>query len=293
MSRRTRLTHSTSTLPLMPCLLFRSIPALKLACPLGLLLLFLRALPYSSAHGISTIQPEDACADFSAGSILPGSSWTLENCIDVWNRFATTVPNGLRRRLPTVDIWGQSASELRRAGSPCLVASDPTSDGAGSSTIRHFATWIFASEMGCDWVTPDWGKRHVEGGNGTVVYCHRTATTEEMDFSRPPNELKALRRCSVIDWLAYFQFGVPSVSVPEDGEVKIIQASNKCSVILRYVGAPPFNPFSSAVPTWGQNTNTWSKYNSRRMLRYIRGCTFRLKMVSENQGAPFIQNRQI
>lgn len=162
--------------------------------------------------------------DFAAGS-YPDSSWTLDACIDVWTRYARTVPSGLQRRLPHVDIWRKAASELRRVGSPCLVASEPTSDGAGSSTVRHLATWIFAEEMGCDWVTPDWGKKHVDGGNGTVVYCHRTATTQEMDLSKPNKELRVLRRCAVIDWLAYFQFNVPSVSRPIEGKIKVIQAS--------------------------------------------------------------------
>ena len=188
--------------------------------PLGFLLI--RSLP-SSGQPSPRITPEEACADFATGS-YPGSSWTLDSCVDVWTRFTRIVPNGLQRRLPDVDIWSPVAAELRRVGSPCLVSSEPTSDGAGSSTIRHLATWIFAEEMGCDWVTPDWGKKHVEGGNGTVVYCHRTATTQELDLSKPAKELQALRRCSVIDWLAYFQFDVPSVSLPEGKEMKVIQA---------------------------------------------------------------------
>lgn len=196
-------------------------PAALLVLPLGLLLL--RSLP-SYGQRNDVLQPEEACADFAGGG-YPGSSWTMDNCIDVWTRYARTVPSGLQRRLNDVDIWREAASELRRVGSPCLVASEPTSDGAGSSTIRHLATWIFAEEMGCDWVTPDWGKRPVDGGNGTVMYCHRTATTQEMDLSKPNAELQALRRCSVIDWLAYFQFDVPSVSRPEGGETKVIKAS--------------------------------------------------------------------
>eukprot|EP00904_Undaria_pinnatifida_P013653 jgi/Undpi1/9418/HiC_scaffold_27.g11875.m1 len=191
-------------------------PAALLVLPVGLLLL--RFLP-SSGQINAVLQPEEACADFAAGS-YPGSSWTLDHCIDVWTRFARTVPNGLQRRLTDVDIWSEAASELRRVGSPCLVASEPTSDGAGSSTIRHLATWIFAEEMGCDWVTPDWGKKHVDGGNGTVMYCHRTATTQEMDLTKPSAELQSLRRCAIIDWLAYFQFSVPSVTMPEGKEMK-------------------------------------------------------------------------
>ena len=190
--------------------------------PLGLLLL--RPLP-SSGRRNALGEAEEACTDFAPGR-YPGSSWTLQACIDVWTRFTRTVPNGLQQRLPGVDMWSKTASELRRVGSPCLVASGPTPDGAGSSTIRHLATWVFSEEMGCDWVTPDWGRRRVSGGNGTVMYCHRTSTTQEINRPKTQAEVQASRRCSVIDWLSYFQFDVPSVSLPEREEIKVIQARN-------------------------------------------------------------------
>ena len=125
---------------------FRAAPLLVL--PFGLLLF--RSLPASGQA--TTITGEEACSDLRTGK-YPGSAWTFDDCVDVWERYARTVPPGLQRRLPHVDKWKQAASELRRVGSPCLVASDPTSDGAGSSTVRHIATWIFAEEMGCDWVS--------------------------------------------------------------------------------------------------------------------------------------------
>lgn len=191
-------------------------PAALLALPLGLLLI--RPLPsYGKPNGL--VLPEEACAEFAPGS-SPGSSWALDTCLDVWSIFASTAPPGLQRGSSDVDTWRETANELRRVGSPCLVASAPAGDGAGSSTIRHLASWIFADEMGCDWVTPDWGKRHVEGGNGTVIYCHQATTAEErtQDLERVRTQ-----RCSVVDWLAYFQFGIPSVDLPEDREVKVIQ----------------------------------------------------------------------
>lgn len=192
---------------------------------LSVVLLLLQSL--ASARQGKTLTAEEVCEDFWTGK-YPGSAWTLDDCIDVWKRYARTVPLGLQGRLPHVDTWRQAASELRRVGSPCLVASDPTSDGAGSSTIRHIAAWVFAEDMGCDWVTPDWGKQHVDGGNGTVMYCHRTATTPELDLSKPNKDLQALRRCSVINWLAYFQFDVPSVNLPAIGRVKVIQVRVRC-----------------------------------------------------------------
>lgn len=179
---------------------------------------FLRSTPATGQP--SGIEASEACADFAPGGYPGSASWTLDDCIEVWEHFALTVPNGLQRRLPHVDLWRDTSAELRREGSPCLVASNPTSDGAGSSTIRHLATWIYSEQMGCDWVTPDWGKKQVAGGNGTaVMYCHRTATNQEMDLSKPAEELQSMRRCSVVDWLSYFQFDVPSVSLPESGTV--------------------------------------------------------------------------
>ena len=134
------------------------------------------------------------------------------------------MPEGQHRRVPHVDIWREAATELRRSGTPCLAASKPSGDGAGSSTIRHLASWIFAEEMGCDWVKPDWGKKLVGAGNGTVMYCHRTATAWEMDHLNASNGLQHLHSCSVVDWLAYFQFDVPSVSLPSNGAIEVIQA---------------------------------------------------------------------
>lgn len=194
---------------------------------LGLLLIG----PPRSYGYADNLKAEDACADFK-GRTYQSSSWTFGDCAAVWKRYSPTVPPGLRGRLPHVDTWRQTASELRRVGSPCLVKSDPTSDGAGSSTIRHIATWIFAVEMGCDWVTPDWGKVPVAGGNGTVLYCHRIATAAEMGLAKSikqklvmRQELRAMRQCSAIDFLAYFHFDVPSVTLPNKETVEIMQAS--------------------------------------------------------------------
>ena len=188
---------------------------------LGHLLLFFSS---SVAAKTKIIEPAEACVDFASGGGYPESAWTLDDCMEVWTQFGDTMPQGQHRRLPHVDTWRETATELRRAGSPCLAASKPSGDGAGSSTIRHLASWVFAEEMGCDWVTPDWGKRHVGAGNGTVMYCHRTATALEMDHADPSDGLQELHHCSVVDWLAYFQFDVPSVSLPDHGTVEVIQA---------------------------------------------------------------------
>ncbi|CAM9250414.1 unnamed protein product, partial [Hapterophycus canaliculatus] len=196
---------------------------------------FLRPTPLAATALPVGLVASKACVDFASGG-FPGSAWTLPDCLMVWEEFISSAPEGLRRRLSHVDVWRETAEELRRAGSPCLVASDPTLDGAGSSTIRHFATWIYAEQMGCDWVTPDWGKKRVDQGNGTagspVIYCHRTATTMELDSSKPPEEMKAMQRCTVIDWLSYFQFGEPSVPWPHEEVLRVVQPTLRNSDAL-------------------------------------------------------------
>lgn len=207
----------------------RSFGKMRFWVPYVVHLFFLLRLAPVSGQA-RTIQPAEACAEFEGGR-FPGSAWTFDDCVDVWTHFSASIGPGLQRRLPLVDLWKPIASELRRVGSPCLVAPSATTDGVGSSTIRHLASWIFSKEMGCDWAKPDWGKKSVDGGNGTVMYCHRTATTQEMDLSKPLAELQAMRRCSVVNWLEYFQLGVPSVEQPEDGNFNIIQVREVGSLL--------------------------------------------------------------
>ena len=164
----------------------------------------------------------DACKDFSTGE-HSDLAWTLDDCNEVWTQFVDTISPERRQRMGLVEVWRDTASRLREQGTPCLAASTPTADGVGSSTIRLLASWIFAEEMGCDWVTPDWGREHVDGENGTeyIWYCHFVETLGE----RRKEDTKKVQdgaHCSVVDWLGYFQFAVASVSLPVDGRSKII-----------------------------------------------------------------------
>ena len=164
----------------------------------------------------------EACADFPMGEDT-GPSWSFKDCMDVWEEFSLSIPGSLRPRRPLADQWRGTAAELRTAKSPCLVAPAPTHDGVGSSTIRHIASWIYAEELGCDWVTPDWGKRPAAQGNGSVVYCHRTATAEEFKKPKSEDDMRSMNRCSIVNWLSYFQFDVPSVTLPDNERLKIIE----------------------------------------------------------------------
>lgn len=228
--RRFRKKATPAAPPVMGRFWSRSSALLVVLLPYsGLLLvaiLFYLPLSEGAKRANTYITAEEACADFAPGS-YPGAHWTLDTCIDVWTRFSGTISNGLHERTRDADAWRETAMKLRRAGSPCLVSPTTDLDGAGSITIRHLTAWMYADELGCDWVTPDWGASKVdgeEGGSTAVVYCHRTATAEEMDRSKETKERQAMRRCSMMDWLSYFQFGVPSVSLPEGEEFKIIQA---------------------------------------------------------------------
>lgn len=208
---------------------------------LGNAAIILRSTP--TAGQPSAAEAFHACVDFAPGpgSSPVSSSWTLDDCTEVWRRFAVAMPNLFQNRLPHVDLWRETTAELRRAGSPCLVASNPNFDGAGSVTIRHLAAWIYSEQMGCDWVTPDWGGRKVAMGNGTmaVAYCHRVATKQEMVtkqemlLTKSADELLEENRCLVIDWLSYFQFGVPSVSLPETGTVVVEVRSCVRTCVIR------------------------------------------------------------
>lgn len=167
---------------------------------------------------------EEVCADFADGK----SAWTMADCIEVWTQFTDSAPESLRRpkRLVLVDALKEPAAELRRAGTPCLAASKPHGDGVGSTTVRLIASWLLSKEMGCDWVTPDWGKPFVPGANGTVRYCHRTVDKSKMNLlNQTITEQTALEHCWVVDWLSYFQFGASSVHLPEGANIKEIEAS--------------------------------------------------------------------
>lgn len=180
-----------------------------------------------SAKYAQSVSPTEACVDFAENDLSGESSWSLAVCVDVWTAWVDSIshafnrPDSINRK-----AWRQAAEELRRLGTPCLVEPQHSSDGVGSSWIRHVATWILAEEMGCDWVTPRWSKRPIgedNSNNGTQLYCHATGTVEEMVPTKPAEELWPLRRCTVANWLAYFHFDVPSVPRPISGTFKVVQ----------------------------------------------------------------------
>lgn len=180
--------------------------------------------------------PLDACRDYATGE-RSDVAWTLDDCTEVWSQFVDTIPLEEQRSMGLVEIWRDTAAELRQQGAPCFAASEPTADGIGSSTTRLLASWIFAEEMGCDWVTPNWGQPHVIERNGTEViwYCHFVDTVTERELDSSYQGLHE-SRCTAVDWLDYFQFGASSVSLPVKGTSKTFRVSG--SWILECVRVP-------------------------------------------------------
>ena len=167
---------------------------------------------------------QKACAEFDENVPL-GSGWLLKDCIDVWIAWATTLRRGDRIRYADRDIFTEIAVEQRRRGAPCLLQSGKYNDGVGSSSIRDFATWVFAEEMGCDWVQGPVPLKN----NGTSLYCHTTTANsnfKNLEAGQLPNESGA--RCSLNNWFGFFTYDahVSKLKVDElkrDGRIERVQ----------------------------------------------------------------------
>lgn len=193
----------------------------KLSAALYILYVF---MDYTLIRGEPPINgPGDQCADFVNGR-HPSLPWTYEDCIQVWTDFSGSVKEKHQPRLPDAAGWTDVAAELRRAGSPCLVWKKPTLDGVGSTSVRSFGAWIFARQLGCDWITPEWTGR--SGGIGTEL-CHSLYYTKPREahptLTARSEETRPAISCSKVDWVSYFQFDVPSVSWPMDGRINTVE----------------------------------------------------------------------
>lgn len=176
------------------------------------------------------VGPEEACSDFNTGMEYYGSPWMLNDCIQVWTDFVDTVPSELNCRPWGIDLWRSAAQRLRLDGSPCLVASTPSPGGAGSYMIHQLGAWIFAEQMGCDLVSPDWRSKQLAPGEDTAaLYCHTVATTRETEQALLRRKANDIRHCAMISWPEYFQLDIPSVKLPEHGTFRIIEVRNTVS----------------------------------------------------------------
>lgn len=171
-----------------------------------------------AAQGAFNVKPynvEQACNDLGS-SRNNTLSWTYADCVDVWTRFTEGFDKSAMRKSSAIGIWKKTADELRRNGSPCLLVGSPPNDGMGSTTIRIMYAWIFAEEMGCDWVTPDWGESRAGLGSGEVKYCH-PVVPKEIWKKLSREDMKPYSRCTTVDLLEFFNFRVSSFDVPEGG----------------------------------------------------------------------------
>ena len=180
---------------------------------------FVHLVGYVTTAAKQTVNATEACTDFAPEG-HPDSSWTYDDCRAVWDTYARGIPQGMQRRFPSIDLWRDTATQLRRAGSPCIVSTPAIRDGVGSSTLRHLATWIYAEQMGCDWAMPVWGRGFkMEGEEESAVYCHSLKFKQFDDKA----EGAMMNHCSVTNWLEYFQFGVAAVVMPQNETFKVVE----------------------------------------------------------------------
>lgn len=188
---------------------------------------YLPGIITGQAETISHVYAEEACVEFPKGARSP-SGWQYADCIDVWTSWTSALPAYVFGPFPEREMLVDTATKLREHGFPCLVQSGAYADGVGSSSIRHLASWMFAEEIGCDWVTPVWNKRSIDS-HGTTLYCHDTTTVAERTEIRLGNEVfdPKTSRCALHNWLAYFGFDFNSVDRPTNGSFRVIEVGDR------------------------------------------------------------------
>lgn len=188
-------------------------------------------------HG-SCLTSLEACEDF--GDHMAGSSqpWVLEDCVKVWDAWSHTIYTGTRGGVvltshhdvldhgyPDREVFQSLSTTLRSQGTPCLVKGKVSYDGVGSSTIRHMSSWLYAKELGCDWITPDFNQGDVtqlsRGGHG--LYCHRTEYVFKFNATAPLEQGTERRRCINVTWLYFFRMDQHSVLPPSTGVTRVVE----------------------------------------------------------------------
>lgn len=175
------------------------------------------------ANATGRSRADEVCLNFSSTRSTTG--WALADCLDVWTSWTTTASDGQFRFFGYREIFKETARELRRRGFPCLVESYPYSDGLGSSSIRHLVTWMFAEEMGCDWMKPQLPKNTILE-DGTDLYCH--STIHSINYLKRVGKITEYpsdTRCLMTNWLVYFRYREHGVNVGEIGQTKTTPVS--------------------------------------------------------------------
>lgn len=77
-------------------------------------------------------------------------------------------------------------------------------------------------------MTPEWGTKALKmfeyNKTSDVVYCHSHASLAERGNFTQADFINS-RRCTIVNWLQYFNFGVPSTDVPQGVIVKTVEVS--------------------------------------------------------------------
>lgn len=179
--------------------------------------LHVSALASRGAQDRSGMTAIEACMEFASSG--PNVSWTLAECMDVWSAWARSVPDWLHLNYSDRRLMKEVAVEMRQRGQPCVVQPQVRADGVGSEVTRHLAAWLYAAEIGCDLITPNFGydEGSEDGLESGTLYCHPSVDEAELESAQKGGFIgeQNLESCELVNWLLYFHLELPSVPEPE------------------------------------------------------------------------------
>lgn len=157
--------------------------------------------------GIGSSEPAtaaggDAPCEVFGSETRENIGWQFADCLDVWTAWNKSLSG--RHDLPNTDVnvrnfFSTVAEQYRAAQFPCEVKSVQWNDGAGSRTMRFLADWIFARNLGCDWMGVG---ETTNGTKSSELYCHAAARTASDPRGISPEDESA--RCTHVNWLKFF-----------------------------------------------------------------------------------------
>lgn len=179
----------------------------------------LTAFPISTDYNI-----DNACAEFHE-EVPSGSGWLRSDCVRIWSKWAATLEGKQLLVWPYRPALNDLSAKLRQQGTPCVVESISYPDGAGSSAVRHLATWIFAEEVGCDWILPGTHSRDVHAdGDGSTLYCHKMMihSWTHPFLDQEPGDNRYWR-CEMTNWLQFFHYDAHAANRTVDPSTKVLK----------------------------------------------------------------------
>lgn len=183
------------------------------------------------------IYVDEACPEFDEETPI-GSGWLRSDCVTVWSQWADTLDGFQYQSYSYRGVFNETARDMRQQGNPCLVDSFRYPDGVGSSAVRLLATWMFAEEMNCDWITPE-SPRSTIDENGTSLYCHPLMSV----VGHAPDSLDQAYdlengswRCEVTNWLRFFRYDAHGTDWQKSGTVKTIHVRCDCISCYEHAG---------------------------------------------------------